>query len=77
MQSINPEKGSSIVATVKNLIDFKVMTDSILSDAFASNEDLKNAQKDAFGQVLNQEVNSDSSAQYLSIFIHKLMQKDN
>ena len=27
--------------------------------------------------VLNQDINSDSSAQFLAIFIHKMMQKDN
>ena len=77
MQSIDPDKGSSILFTVKKLIDFKLLTDSIVSEAFSNNEDLKNAQKDAFGSILNQEVNQDSSAHYLSIFIHKMMQKEN
>jgi hypothetical protein len=43
MQSIDPEKGSSIMFTVKKLIDFKLLTDSIVSGAFSNNEDLKNA----------------------------------
>jgi hypothetical protein len=43
MQSIDTEKGSSIMFTVKKLIDFKLLTDSIVSEAFSNNEDLKNA----------------------------------
>lgn len=43
MQSIDPDKGSSILFTVKKLIDFKLLTDSIVSEAFSNNEDLKNA----------------------------------
>ena len=77
MQGINPEKGSSIVQCVKNLIDFKILTDNLLSEGFSSQEDLKNSQREAFNQVLNVEIQSDSSAHYLSIFIHKIMQKDN
>jgi hypothetical protein len=43
MQSIDPDKGSSIVLTIKKLIDFKLLTDSIVSDAFSNHEDLKTA----------------------------------
>ncbi len=43
MQSIDPDKGSSIVSTIKKLIDFKLLTDSIVSDAFSNHEDLKTA----------------------------------
>ncbi len=57
MQSIDPDKGSSIVLTIKKLIDFKLLTDSIVSDAFSNHEDLKTAQKDAFSSILNQDLN--------------------
>ena len=43
MQSIDQDKGSSIVLVIKRLIDLKLLTDSIVAEAFSNNEDLKTA----------------------------------
>jgi hypothetical protein len=48
MQGANPEKGSSIISSVKNLLDFKILTDNLLNEGFSNQEDLKNAQREAF-----------------------------
>jgi len=65
------------VIAVKQVVEFKVKIERVVTQAFKGNEVLKNAVKDGFDTFLNSDMKPDESARQLALFIHKVFQKPN
>lgn len=71
------DKPLAIVTAIKHLIAFKTLLDKILTESFASNDKVKQTMRESYDAFLSSDLQPDTSARYLALFIHKQMKKEN
>ena len=71
------DKPIAIITGIKQLIAFKTLLDKILSESFGGNDKVKQTMRESYDAFLSTDLQPDTSARYLALFIHKQMKKEN
>ena len=75
LKAIKPTR-ESILEVVGQVIDLKILTDTVLDECFQSNVSLRNAQIQSFQEFFNHQGKQAKMAQILSLYIDCCMRTD-